>query len=151
MDEALAVLQAADAAAGRRPVDSDAIRMDIETGLANVLFYTDLPRSYAHARRAGAIAQTQGTSEGSIEALRAVGMTALGMRRYEESRQALAEGLARAERLDASGVQAVLLPYLGQAEGALGHPEAARATLARAVALANYCHDRTKLLESRPL
>ena len=149
MDEALAVLQAADAAAGRRPVDNDAIRMDIETGLANLLFYTDLPRSYAHARRAGAIAQTQGPSEGAIEALRAVGMTALGMRRYEESRQALAEGLARAERLDASGVQAVLLPYLGQAEGALGHPEAARASLARAVALAERVGDATLVHNAR--
>lgn len=149
MPFALAVLQAADAAAGRRPVDNDAIRMDIETGLANLLFYTDLPRSYAHARRAGAIAQTQGPSEGAIEALRAVGMTALGMRRYEESRQALAEALARAERLDASGVQAVLLPYLGQAEGALGHPEAARASLARAVALAERVGDATLVHNAR--
>jgi len=149
MDESLAVLQAADAAAARRPVDNDAIRMDIETGLANLLFYTDLARSYAHARRAAAIAQTQGPSEGAIEALRAMGMTALGMRRYEESRQALAEGLARAERVNASGAQAILLPYLGKAEGALGHPEAARASLARAVGLAERVGDATLVHNAR--
>ncbi|MET0208950.1 MAG: serine/threonine-protein kinase [Burkholderiaceae bacterium] len=152
-DEALAILLQSDAAAAARgaAADRDAVRMRIDTELAQIYFNTDLPKGLERSRRAAAIARERGPSMDGINTLHLLGENARKSGHLEEAQQALGDALAWIDRQPPGTVGALpeVLASLGEVQDRLGQSGAAGQTLGRAVAIAERVSDPYSLHVAR--
>lgn len=148
-EEALAVLLEADAVAGRRAADRDAVRARIDAGLARLYMRVDLSKALARARNAAALSRAQGASPEGIDALQTLGETAILADRLEEAREALTQAVAWTDRMGAQGMQSIVLAELGMVQDRLGQPETAEATVKRAAAMGQRLGDDAALHNAR--
>ena len=148
-DEALSALLQADATARSRRQDDDHARMKIDTALAHVYFTADPPQGLDRARRAAAIARALGASVDGIDALFMLAENARRSGHLAEARLALADDAEWINRQGAAGALPNVLSSLGEVQGELGQIEAAGATHARAISLAERAGDPRNLQISR--
>ena len=135
-DEALTTLLEADAAARGRRDDRDFARMMIDTGLARLYSDSDLTKALERARNAAAIARTLAPSQDAIGALATLAENARTAGHLEEAHQALVDEAAWVEKKGYTGILPDILITLGQVQSDLGQLDAAGATLARSIPLA---------------
>ncbi|MDY0747688.1 protein kinase [Paucibacter sp. R3-3] len=148
-DEALATLLRADEAARGRHDDRDSARMMIDTGLARVYSFTELPKALERARRAAEIARSLGPSQDGIGALAMLAIMARKSGYLEEARQALMDEAAWIDQQGDTGILGDLFGVLGELQSDLGQFALAETTLNRSITLAENTRNPQNLHTAR--